>query len=53
MGTVQRLLFLNFIDMTVQFDEFSFPGGVPCLMNVRQSNSSMPDRYPQNENELR
>lgn len=51
MGVVQRLLFLNFIAMTIhQFEEFGFPGGVPYLMNVRWSQSNTPDRYPQNAN---
>lgn len=43
---IQRLLFMNFIAMTVhEFEEFGFPGGMPILLNKEKSNSPRPDRY--------
>ena len=51
LSVVQRLLYLNFIAMTVhQFEEFGFPGGMPILLNRELKKSERPDRYPQNAN---
>lgn len=53
MSVVQRLLYLNFIAMTVhQFEEFGFPGGMPILLNAEKMKSERPDRYPQNANSV-
>lgn len=53
LGVIQRLLFLNFIFMTIhQFEEFGFPGGVPYLFNEYKCKSPHPDRYPQNQNQV-
>lgn len=53
LSTIQRLLFMNFITMTIhQFEEFGFPGGMPQLLNAEVSDSERPDRYPQNQNSV-
>lgn len=50
-SVVQRLLYMNFIAMTIhQFEEFGFPGGMPILLNAELMKSDRPERYPQNAN---
>lgn len=50
---VQRLLYLNFVAMTVHpFEEFGFPRGMPVLPNAEKMKSEPPDRYPQNANSV-
>lgn len=53
LSVIQRLLFMNFIAMTVhEFEEFGYPGGMQILMNVEKSKSEWPDRYPMNQNSV-
>jgi Protein of unknown function with HXXEE motif len=51
MEVLQRLLLLNFIALLVhQFEELGWPGGEPAIMNLILRNSTVPDRYPLNQN---
>lgn len=53
LSVIQRLLFMNFVAMTIhEFEEFGFPGGMPILLNKEKSKSEFPDRYPQNQNSV-
>ena len=48
---LQKLLILNFIAVLVhQFEEYSWPGGFPAVMNMVLFRSEKPDRYPLNQN---
>jgi len=50
-GVLQRLLLLNFAVLLVhQYEEYGFPGGEPAIMNMVLQPSSIPDRYPLNQN---
>jgi hypothetical protein len=47
----QRILIGLFIVMNLHcFEEFGFPGGFPLFANTKLMKSSMPDRYPLNQN---
>ena len=51
MGVLQRLLLLNFVVLLIhQYEEYGWPGGEPAIMNVVLRSSSIPDRYPLNQN---
>ena len=48
---LQKLLILNFIAVLLhQFEEYSWPGGFPAVMNMILFQSEKPDRYPLNQN---
>ena len=52
MSVLQRLLLRNFVVLFVvhQYEEYGWPGGEPAIMNVVLRSSSIPDRYPLNQN---
>jgi hypothetical protein len=51
MDVLQRLLLLNFIVILLhQYEEYGWPGGEPAIMNIVLQRSTIPDRYPLNQN---
>ena len=51
LDVLQRLLLLNFIVLLIhQYEEYGWPGGEPAIMNMVLQRSTIPDRFPLNQN---